>query len=438
MNVDTKTKLLIKFGGLRTVCVDGRSNKLLKLSHCQYVWCLGLCTHSHTVLSPPNFISNFVLVSTFIIWSFITWRQSVVSWHVWECVHNPKHHTYWQCDNFSSLLDLPSTHTVLSPPNFISNFVLVSTFIIWSFITWRQSVVSWHVWECVHNPKHHTYRQCDNFSSLLDLPSTHTVPSPPNFISNFVLVSTFIIWSFITWRQSVVSWHVWECVHNPKHHVYWQCDNFKSLLDLPSTHTVLSPPNFISNIVLVSTFIILSFITWRQSVVSWHVWECVHNPKHHTYRQCDNFKSLLDLPSTHTVLSPPNFISNIVLVSTFIIWSFITWRQSVVSWHVWECVHNPKHHTYWQCDNFSSLLDLPSTHTVLSPPNFISNFVLVSTFIIWSFITWRQSVVSWHVWECVHNPSITRIDNVTISVAYWTSHPHTLSLVHQTLSVTLF
>ena len=48
MNVDTKTKLLIKFGGLRTVCVDGRSNKLLKLSHCQYVWCLGLCTHSQT------------------------------------------------------------------------------------------------------------------------------------------------------------------------------------------------------------------------------------------------------------------------------------------------------------------------------------------------------------------------------------------------------
>ena len=48
MNVDTKTKSLINFGGLKTVCVDGRSNKLMKLSHCRYMRCLGLCTHSQT------------------------------------------------------------------------------------------------------------------------------------------------------------------------------------------------------------------------------------------------------------------------------------------------------------------------------------------------------------------------------------------------------
>ena len=33
MNVDTKTKVVFKFGGLEILCVDMRSKKLLKLSH---------------------------------------------------------------------------------------------------------------------------------------------------------------------------------------------------------------------------------------------------------------------------------------------------------------------------------------------------------------------------------------------------------------------
>ena len=36
VNVDTKSKLLLKFGSLETVCVDGRSKKLLKLTHYLY------------------------------------------------------------------------------------------------------------------------------------------------------------------------------------------------------------------------------------------------------------------------------------------------------------------------------------------------------------------------------------------------------------------
>ena len=48
MNVDTKTKVLLKFCSLKTVCVEGRSKKLLKLPHSRYMWCLSLCTHTHT------------------------------------------------------------------------------------------------------------------------------------------------------------------------------------------------------------------------------------------------------------------------------------------------------------------------------------------------------------------------------------------------------
>ena len=37
MNVDTKTKVLLKFGRLETLCVDRRSKKLLNLSHYRYM-----------------------------------------------------------------------------------------------------------------------------------------------------------------------------------------------------------------------------------------------------------------------------------------------------------------------------------------------------------------------------------------------------------------
>ena len=54
VNVDTTTKLLLKFGSLETVCIDGRSKKLLKLTHYSYMYMsdMGLCTHSHTVNFP--------------------------------------------------------------------------------------------------------------------------------------------------------------------------------------------------------------------------------------------------------------------------------------------------------------------------------------------------------------------------------------------------
>ena len=37
VNVDTKAKVLLKFGGLETLCVDRRSKKLLKLPHYRYM-----------------------------------------------------------------------------------------------------------------------------------------------------------------------------------------------------------------------------------------------------------------------------------------------------------------------------------------------------------------------------------------------------------------
>ena len=57
--------------------------------------------------------------------------------------------------------------------------------------------------ESVHNPMYDMYAQCGNFSSFLDLLSTHMVGKLPNFDSTFALVSTFIIQSFIMYRQSV-------------------------------------------------------------------------------------------------------------------------------------------------------------------------------------------------------------------------------------------
>ena len=168
---------------------------------------------------------------------------------------------YAQCGNFSSFLDLLSTHMVGRLPNFASAFALVSTFIIQSFIMYRQSVGKLVVCESVHNPM---YTQSGNFSSFLDLLSTHMVGRLPNFASTFALVSTFIIQSFIMYRQSVGKLVVCESVHNPLYDMYTQSGNFSSFLDLLSTHMVRRLPNFASAFVLVSTFIIQSFTMYRQ------------------------------------------------------------------------------------------------------------------------------------------------------------------------------
>ena len=45
MNVDTNTKVLLKFGSLETVCVDVRPKKQVKLPHYQYMWILDLCMY---------------------------------------------------------------------------------------------------------------------------------------------------------------------------------------------------------------------------------------------------------------------------------------------------------------------------------------------------------------------------------------------------------
>ena len=54
MNVDTKAKVLLKFGCLQTVCVDRRSKKLLKFPLGVYMSYKGLCTLSHTNTDFPT------------------------------------------------------------------------------------------------------------------------------------------------------------------------------------------------------------------------------------------------------------------------------------------------------------------------------------------------------------------------------------------------
>ena len=54
MNVDTKAKVLVRFGSLQTMCVDRRSKKLLKFPLCtcrtrDYV-------HTHTLITFQHFV----------------------------------------------------------------------------------------------------------------------------------------------------------------------------------------------------------------------------------------------------------------------------------------------------------------------------------------------------------------------------------------------
>ena len=127
---------------------------------------------------------------------------------------------YLQCGKLNCFLDLLSVDNVSKLPNFNMTFVLVSTFTIQSFITYRQSVEKLIVRTCVHNPKFDMYRQCQNLNCFLDLLSTHNVSKLPNFNMTFVLVSTFTIQSFITYRQSVGNLFMRTCVHNPKFDMY--------------------------------------------------------------------------------------------------------------------------------------------------------------------------------------------------------------------------
>ena len=80
----------------------------------------------------------------------------------------------------------------------------------------------------MHTTKLYMYRLSDNFKSFFDFISTHTVYKLPNLNRTFVLVYTFTIQSFISYRQSMGPSHVWECVHTTKLHMYRLSDNFKS------------------------------------------------------------------------------------------------------------------------------------------------------------------------------------------------------------------
>ena len=47
-NVDTKIKVMLKFGSLETLSTD-RSKKQFNLPHCRYMSNLGLCTCFHAI-----------------------------------------------------------------------------------------------------------------------------------------------------------------------------------------------------------------------------------------------------------------------------------------------------------------------------------------------------------------------------------------------------
>ena len=68
MTLDTKAKVLSKFGRLETMCVDGRSQKLLKLPHYSYMSNMGLCTHSHTSNFPKLICKLWINECRRLIW----------------------------------------------------------------------------------------------------------------------------------------------------------------------------------------------------------------------------------------------------------------------------------------------------------------------------------------------------------------------------------
>ena len=55
------------------------------------------------------------------------------------------------------------------------------------------------------------YRLSDNFTSFLDVVSTHSVSKRPNLNSGLGLVSTFINQNFIMYRHSIGSSRVRAC-----------------------------------------------------------------------------------------------------------------------------------------------------------------------------------------------------------------------------------
>ena len=85
-------------------------------------------------------------------------------------------------------------------------------------------------------------------------------------------------------------------------------------------------------------------------------------------------------------------------------------------------------HMYRQSGKLNVFFELTSTHTVWQLPNLIRTFVLVYTFTILSFVSYRQSMGRSHVWEHVHKDFVSHVSvKWQIECLFW-AHFHTHSL----------
>ena len=237
---------------------------------------------------------------------------------------------------FFVFFGLISTNNIIEVPNLITESSLVYTFIIQSFISCRQSMSVSHVSELVHFTCTWIYRLSDNFFVFFGLISTNNIIEVPNLITESGLVYTFIIQSFISYRQSMSVSHVSELVHFTCTWIYRLSDNYFVFFGLISTNNIIEVPNLITESGLVYTFIIQSFISCRQSMSVSHVSELVHFTCTWIYRLSDNFFVFFGLISTNNIIEVPNLITESGLVYTFIIQSFISYRQSMSVSHVSE------------------------------------------------------------------------------------------------------
>ena len=357
---------------------------------------------TNNIIEVPNLITESGLVYTFIIQSFISYRQSMSVSHVSEHVHFTCTWIYRLSDNFFVFFGLISTNNIIEVPNLITESGLVYTFIIQSFISYRQSMSVSHMSELVHFTCTWIYRLSDNFFVFFGLISTNNIIEVPNLITESGLVYTFIIQSFISYRQSMSVSHVSELVHFTCTWIYRLSDNFFVFFGLISTNNIIEVPNLITESGLVYTFIIQGFISCRQSTSVSHVSELVHFTCTWIYRLSDNYFVFFGLISTNNIIEVPNLITESGLVYTFIIQSFISYRQSMSVSHVSEHVHFTCTWIYRLSDNFFVFFGLISTNNIIEVPNLIIESGLVYTFIIQSFISYRQSMSVSHVSELVH------------------------------------
>ena len=147
---------------------------------------------------------------------------------------------------FFVFFGLISTNNIIEVPNLITESGLVYTFIIQSFISCRQSMSVSHVSELVHFTCTWIYRLSDNYFVFFGLISTNNIIEVPNLITESGLVYTFIIQSFISYRQSMSVSHVSELVHFTCTWIYRLSDNYFVFFGLISTNNIIKLPNLIT------------------------------------------------------------------------------------------------------------------------------------------------------------------------------------------------